>query len=193
MPAARLFMAIDVGPEVTRELASCRRSLSAALDGVRWVGAEALPLTLCFLGDTPMERLEPLESAIAAALPGQGPVACEVRGLGVFPGPRRPAVLWAGVSVGAEALAALANRLRGAIQREGFAVDEKPFAAHVTLGRFRRDARVRARVVEDLLKPWRETCFGGLTVDRITLYASALTPAGPVHEALRSWPLPPDA
>lgn len=193
MPTARLFIAIDITPEVARELGSCRRSPGAALAGIRWVHAEALHVTLCFLGDTSMERLDVLAGAITMALAGQSPVACEVRGLGVFPGVRRPAVLWAGMSLGGERLTALADRLREAVRDQGFSVDAKPFSPHVTLGRFRRDARVPPQAVEDVLRRWEATGFGRLTVDRVVLYASTLTPAGPVYAALRTWSLPPGA
>jgi 2'-5' RNA ligase len=191
MPTARLFTAIDLATETRQELVACARALGPALAGVRWVAPEALHLTLCFLGDVPAERLEGLVAALAAGVAGQGPFACGLRGLGVFPDPRRPTVLWAGVTAGAQSLADLAERLRRQARALDVAVDSRAFAAHVTLGRFRRGTRLRAALLEGLLSRWAETRFGQFTADQVTLYSSVLTPAGPQYDPVCRWRLGP--
>jgi 2'-5' RNA ligase len=190
MPSLRLFIAIDPAPEVREELAVCARRLRRPLEGVRWVAPEAIHVTLWFLGETDADCLDGLAGAVGAALTGQAPFGCEVGGLGVFPDLRRPAVLWAGVPRGGEALVALAERLRRPLEAVGLPLETRPFAAHITLGRFRRGARVNPSVLQALLQNWREHRFGRFTVDQVTLYASVLEPAGPQYEAVRRWPLP---
>ncbi len=189
MGTRRLFLAIDTDAALKRELGLCMESLDTVLEGVRWVAPEALHLTLSFLGETPTERFGELHEAIAAGVSGLGPFPCECAALGVFPNPRRPAVLWAGVTAEGALLSTLAERLREALRARAFGGDDRPFAAHITLGRFRRDARVRPAVLEGLLERWSGRRFGGFPADQVTLYASLLTPGGPLYDPLRRWPL----
>ena len=183
-------MALDLATELQHKLAECARSLSPAFGAVRWVRPEAIHLTLLFLGDTPEERLDDLTAAVSAAVAGQAPVPCVVKGIGVFPDTRRPLVLWAGIAAGGEALGRLAAQVRDTLGESGFGSQDRPFAAHVTIGRIRsRTGRVRPDAVQDALKRWSETHFGSFAGDHMTLYASTLTPAGSRYDALRLWPL----
>jgi 2'-5' RNA ligase len=189
MPTARLFIAIDTDEGTRRELGACTRTLGTVLEGVRWVAPEAMHVTLCFLGATPTERLADLGEAMGTGLAGKRAAVTGFRGLGVFPDTRRPTVLWAGVDTGGEALAAIAGGLRETLAAGGFPVDQRPFAAHLTLGRFGRAARVREEFLQGLLERWSQTHFGTCVADQVTLYASVLTPAGPLYDPLRRWAL----
>jgi len=189
MASVRLFIAADLGADLKQQLVACQRHLRDGFPDVKWVHAEAMHLTLQFLGDTPRERLDELCLAVVPAAAGATPLTCTVRGVGVFPGVRRPAVVWAGISSGGAALGQLAVRVRDGLAAAGFVTDPRPFSAHITLGRVRQNARVSPRAVEDVLKRWEEHDFGRMAVDQLTLYASTLTPSGPLYESLRTWPL----
>ena len=190
MATARLFLALDPTAELQLRLADCTRTLGPAFGDVRWVRAEATHLTLLFLGDTAAERHEALTTAVSAAVREQPPVPCTVQGIGVFPDRRRPQVVWAGVTAGSEALGRLAARLRNHVREAGFEVEDRPFAAHVTLGRLRPRAQSpRPAALHDALDHWAETDLGRLAGDRVTLYESTLTPAGPRYHALHVWSL----
>jgi RNA 2',3'-cyclic 3'-phosphodiesterase len=189
MSTARLFLALDLGPDLRRRLADCLQQLRPVFGDVKWVRPEAMHLTLHFLGDTPLARQADLGLAVSTAVAGQPPVPGVVKGLGVFPNPRRPTVVWAGITEGSDALGRLAERLRGALVEAGFPAEERPFSAHVTLGRIRGGMRLSPAALAEVLATWAETPFGSLAGDQVTLYASTLTPAGPSYEALRVWPL----
>jgi 2'-5' RNA ligase len=49
----------------------------------------------------------------------------------------RPRVLWMGVAGGAAPLVAAAERLQAALKERGFALEERKFRPHLTLGRVR--------------------------------------------------------
>lgn len=101
----------------------------------RWVRVDGLHLTLRFLGATPDVRLQELSAAVAAAAQGVAPFRVELTGGGAFPTPQRPRVLWIGIGAGAEELEALGRRLNGELQRLGWPPEDRPFTAHLTLGR----------------------------------------------------------
>lgn len=161
----RLFFAVPVDESVKAAAAKTQAELKAAGVEARWTDPASLHLTLRFLGDTPKERLPAARLALAA-LAGAGGFDAAFDRLGSFPG-----VIWAGVGDGSARLAALAARLADALTRAGFTADERPFQAHLTLGRGERrppptglDWRWRARSV--------------------VLYESRLSSRGAVHVPL---------
>lgn len=90
--------------------------------------AETIHLTLAFLGAVPPGRTE---AAIAAARRVRaGAHAMRVE-QGEFWGHNR--IVWVGPSETPRALADLAASLRAELAREDFALEKRPFAAHVTL------------------------------------------------------------
>ncbi|MCH8200245.1 MAG: RNA 2',3'-cyclic phosphodiesterase, partial [Chloroflexi bacterium] len=107
-PPLRLFVAIELPEQVRVALGASIERLRSSLGGAyRWVRPEAVHLTLRFLGDVEPERVAELAAALEAAV---GPLAAfELRldGTGVFPNPRAPSVVWAGLGGESAALVRL--------------------------------------------------------------------------------------
>src|SRR5439155_960402 len=82
-------------------------------------------------------RSAALVAAIAQATSGFAAFEATVAGLGAFPTPTRPRVIWAGVGRGADALVGLAGRVDEALAALGFEREPRPFSPHATLGRVR--------------------------------------------------------
>ncbi len=182
----RLFVALDPPEAVRRRLAALavelRRSAGRHADEVRWVPPENVHLTLQFLGAVPEERVGEIEGAIRAAAAAARPLSLELRGAGGFPNARRPRVLWAGLGGEVEPLAALVAELGRRLAPLGFAPEDRPFSAHLTLGRA-RDGRgapglagALAHAAEATGTPWRAA--------EVTLFESHLSPKGPRYEAV---------
>jgi 2'-5' RNA ligase len=107
-----------------------------ALD-VAWVARDNVHLTLKFLGSVEAPRLQAATAALAGAVATRPAFQLAVSGLGAFPSPARPRVLWAGVAEGADAAGALAGLIDATLAPLGFDRESRPFSAHVTLGRVR--------------------------------------------------------
>ncbi|MDP2809607.1 MAG: RNA 2',3'-cyclic phosphodiesterase [Rhodocyclaceae bacterium] len=145
--------------------------------GGRLMRRETLHLTLAFLGDIPAQRIDDARRAadgIAAA-----PFALTLDRLGFWPG--NP-ILWAGApeSIPRPALTLLADALGGRLREAGFRLEDRPFAAHVTL---LRDARCPA--VPTLANPveW--------TASEFVLAESVRSAEGSRYETIGRWPLTP--
>ncbi len=142
-------------------------------------------LTLKFLGEQPEERLQAIAGAVRRAAREAAPFELQFRGLGVFPSPQRARIIWAGAAAGAAGLAALARLLEQALAGEGFPRENRPFRAHLTLGRVRRP------LPEQLLR--RQLAEGATfvtpasTVPSLRLYRSRLTPQGAHYTALEEF------
>jgi 2'-5' RNA ligase len=174
----RCFVAVDVAPEVGAAIARAQAALRAAAPhaDVRWTAPGAFHVTLKFLGAVADERVPAVIAAVGRAIAGAEPLALAAGGLGAFPSRARARVVWAGIAVGGESVAALASAIDAAVAPFGFPVETRPFHAHLTLGRVRspRGARELAAALEE-----RATdSFGAWTAGEVVLYESRLRPTG---------------
>jgi 2'-5' RNA ligase len=173
------------------ELDAAARDAAAALvrelrarpgaDGVRWVPAENLHVTLRFLGQVERARLPELTAAARAAAAPLAPFELALGSARAFPSPRQPRVV--ALELEPEApLAALAAALEGAAVALGFAPEARRFRAHLTLGRS-RGARFALDLADASPEParWR--------VREAVLFESELRPEGARHRALERLPL----
>jgi 2'-5' RNA ligase len=154
-----------------------------------WVARDNVHLTLKFLGGVEAARLDALAGALAGATRACQAFDLTVRGLGAFPTPRRPRVLWAGVDEGGAHVATLARRVDEALQALGFVPEPRAFTAHATLGRL-RVPRADPRLAEALAAGGM---YGRQRVDRVALMRSRLSPQGACHTELATAPLAPGA
>jgi 2'-5' RNA ligase len=169
-----------------------RQRLATAIDRLRphaadvaWVAPGNLHVTLKFLGQVEDTRVPALTDALRAALAGQRAMDVAVSGLGAFPSPTRPRVLWAALEDATGGLTALAECVDLCCGRLGFPRETRAFAAHVTLGRVREPRRQPA-LGEALARP---ADFGRLRVERVSLMRSELSPRGARHSELFAAPL----
>ncbi|MFN3763092.1 MAG: RNA 2',3'-cyclic phosphodiesterase, partial [Anaerolineae bacterium] len=139
METVRTFIAIILPESVIRQLAQVQRQLErqAPPESVRWVKPEGIHLTLKFLGDTPVGKLDAIRAALGEVASRASPCAFTVGGLGCFPNARRPRVLWVGVQPMGEELASLQREVERAMKPLGFPPEGRDFTPHLTLGRVR--------------------------------------------------------
>jgi len=182
----RLFVAIDLPDEVKAALARAQARLrdDAPRADVRWTPPRGLHLTLRFLGEVGEAAVPGVIATLTAAASGHPAVELAATGVGVFPQPTRPRVLWAGIE---GALAGLAADIEGGLVALGHPQERRPFSAHVTLGRVRRPVALAAlnRAIAGLGRPE----FGAWTAREVVLYRSHQRPTGSVYEALAQVPL----
>ncbi len=180
----RLFVAAEVPEAVKTALAAAQEALRRADADVKWVRPPAMHLTLAFLGETPPEREPAAAAALRAAAAGAAPLVLEAAGLGTFGGRGSPRVVWAGLRGDLRELGALQAALAAGLREGGFALDPRPFSAHLTLGRVR--GRRNARALADAVQHRADRCFGTVPVSALQLVQSTLTPAGPVYTVRES-------
>jgi RNA 2',3'-cyclic 3'-phosphodiesterase len=159
--------------------------LQPVADGVAWVGADNFHLTLKFLGGVETGRVDAVVAGLTGAAAGCPAFDVAVRGLGAFPSPTRPRVLWAAVAEGAAAMSVVARRVDEALGPLGFEPETRAFSPHVTLGRV-RVPRSSPRLAEALADGGE---FGRQRVDRLVLMRSELSPRGPRYTELAMAPL----
>jgi 2'-5' RNA ligase len=152
---------------------------------VRWTRDEGLHLTLKFLGSVAVDHLDAVRAALAPLLAQTPSFTARVAGLGVFPRPERPRIVWVAVQAGE--LPRLAALVEKATSRLGFAAEERPFQGHVTLGRV--TGRRGWAPVAAALKLHSDEDFGTFEVRHVTAFRSDLQRGGSVYTELWTIPL----
>jgi len=183
----RAFVAILLPDDVRSALDAEIEQLRPVGRDVSWVARDNIHVTLKFLGHVEPERLDLAVSALARVAATVAGFELAIAGLGAFPSPTRPRVLWAGLTSGADAAATLARSIDGALAAHGFAREDRPFSGHVTLGRVRQPGRDE-RLAAALAAGARHQ-FGRLAVDRLALMRSELSPRGARYSIISAWPL----
>ena len=149
-------------------------------DGLRWVEADALHLTLAFLGGIDPGRVPILERSISEVAARHKALTVPTGRLGAFARPSSARVLWYGVGDLGGAIAALAVDLAEALDLEAV---EQPFRPHVTV------ARARHRWLD--LRGWIEQASaaapeGQLDLTTLTFMRSHLGSGPARYETLAS-------
>lgn len=185
----RCFVAVDLASHVCGEIQAVtevlRRVGMAVGADVRWVAAGNLHVTLKFLGAIPEARVDLVRIALRRVGEQGVPFTIGARGLGVFPTPRRPRVVWVGL--GGPALGMLAQQVDETMATLGFPPESRAFTPHVTIGRV-RGCRGWGGVLEGMAS-YAEHQFGDSQIEEIVLYRSELRPQGPLYTALERFPL----
>jgi RNA 2',3'-cyclic 3'-phosphodiesterase len=188
----RVFVAVDVGDEVRREVTRVISSLTGKLEAVRkppkvaWANPAALHVTIRFIGEVEQPEVDRLRDLLSPPIAIE-PFDLEWRGIGTFPSPKHPRALWLGVMRGAAALAELeaevSKRIAGA---SAVALEDRAFLPHLTLGRVKMagDGVDWPKILQSV-----EVKNVTSMVDRVTLYRSELSQRGPHYTGLVSAPL----
>ena len=102
MARVRTFIAIEIGRSAKARCLALQASLKREVTGARWTTGANLHLTLSFLGDLEDRDLNVVCKAVELGSAGHAAFGLSVEGLGCFPNPEKPRVLWAGIGGGVE-------------------------------------------------------------------------------------------
>jgi 2'-5' RNA ligase len=173
-PAARMFFALWPDAPARAALAGLAHAIARTAGG-RAPAVANLHLTLAFVGHVAPDRVAVLREAGRGVAAEISPFTLVLDRVGAF---RDGGIAWIGAAEIAAGLADIAERLARRLSVEGFRVDRRAYAPHLTLARkcqrLPADARM-ARIT------WR--------VGELALVESVLRPDGPFYRDDSRWPL----
>lgn len=174
----RLFAALPITDPARGEIARLLARLREPAWPLRLVHDHGLHLTMKFFGEVPPGRLEVIEEAVRAAVPGTGALSLQLTGIGAFPSLRRPRIIWVGLEA-PPGLELLQDRLERRAEAIGFPPEGTPFRPHVTLARVREGHRLPPGALESLDGQYQPV---GFLASELVLYESVLGRGGPRYE-----------
>lgn len=181
----RAFVALTL-PEAVRD---ALEEVQAGLRHARHVPGENMHVTLAFLDEQPGHRLEALHEALSErALPAP---ALRITGIDTFGG-RRPRLIFAALEKTAP-LRELRAAVHRAVRRACIELPRERFRPHVSLARLPRHlpetALPELAAHLDAVAGFRLPVF---LPEHLGLFASQLTPDGPIYRELAAYPLERD-
>lgn len=184
----RTFIAIDPSPEVTGHLVDAIDRMRQGSGGIRWLRGDQFHLTLRFLGSVEEEVLEKISSRLEELGQRSSPLTLLVRGIGFFPSPDRPRIVWAGIDGETEGLRSLYEGVEGVVQGlTPVSKEERNFRPHITIGRVHEPHKRYG--MQRILAIGEAVEFGQFIGDQLLLYKSDLTPRGARYTKLQTFKL----
>ncbi len=180
----RAFIAFELADETIAFIQKIQEGLRSFGIKARWIRPENIHLTLKFLGDINNEDVKKAGDAIISAAGENASIALRAKSIGVFPGVKRPRVIWTGIVGQIEELVDFHNILDGKLQTIGFPKEKRPFKGHLTIARIKK--KIDAKRLIDVMKEYSGFESKTFMADEVVLFKSKLKPSGAVYSRLMS-------
>src|SRR5438874_1311174 len=173
----RAFCAIELPDALKSRVGEHARRLREAFPRVRasWERPEKIHITLKFLGDVEVSRIEELSLAAGRAAAHVEPFELTIAVPGAFPPHGPPRVLWLGIEDASGKLSNLHYSLEDECAAAGFHREPRPFKPHLTLARIRSPRGPRELAAAHRESPFEPQSFN---VSDLVLMRSELGPGG---------------
>ena len=181
----RTFIALELPPAVKTLLQEVQQELKRLKIRARWVRPENIHLTLKFLGDINLDDVDRISDALSGAAAGISSLTLSVRGIGVFPGIKRPRVIWVGLGGDVQELRDLQSGLEAGLDAIGFPKENRAFKAHLTIGRIKQ--AVKPDVIRQMMRQYSSLSTEEFSCRQVILFKSDLKPSGAVYTPLKNF------
>ena len=179
----RTFIAIPLDPHIRQTIAQAQNHLKELDCNIKWVNPENIHLTLKFLGEVKLKKIDAVKQALEDLLKSVKPLPIELTQLGAFPDVKRPRIIWVGLNDDTKAISQLVSALEEALEKIGFKKEGLPFSPHITIGRTRSPRNLKA--LSEAIADYSFPNGIGQPAQNVTLFKSTLTSQGPIYEILK--------
>ena len=186
----RCFIAINIDEQIRKALGDLQKELQSKVDirkgDVKWVNPENIHLTLKFLGEIKDEQVVEVCNITKDVASRYNSFDLEVKKVGSFGG-KSARVLWVGAGENCKSLLDLQQELELNLDEAGWPMENRKFAAHLTLCRI-RNVKAGFKLAK-LADEYTDYSLGTTAADSVTVYQSQLTQQGPVYTILGNYEL----
>ena len=179
----RSFVALEINDEIRNNLGAVQSDLKKAEAHVKWIEPENIHLTLDFLGNISAATVVGIGEQLDIIGAQTRPLSLDIAGLLTLGKRHFIRIICAGVTGDITALSKLQAEIHVAMIDLGLLLDNRPFKAHITIGRIRSAHRIND--LKRIIEIKREAEFGPVRVDRVVLMKSVLTSVGPAYSVLK--------
>lgn len=139
-PIIRIFFAIELPETIKQKIGDYISALKKKSKPhvIRWTRNDNLHITLQFIGEANRFDLDKICNSVQSRIKNiHSPMQISVGDLQLFPTPFRPRVIVLDI-LPQEALSSLAHSIGEGVEAAGYAIEKRPFRAHMTLGRIKQ-------------------------------------------------------
>ena len=177
----RAFLSIDIeGQSLLSQIQNIQQKLDLSAAKMKIVKSENIHFTLLFFGDTPLTRLDQIRASLERIK--ITPFEIEIAGVGAFPNRRRPRVIWIGVAHNASKILSLKDEIDSSLLELDYQPEKRKYTPHATIARVRHVKD--SKRIADNLEYLSNEVIGTMSVNKVTMMKSTLTPSGPIYEPL---------
>jgi len=186
MTSFRTFIAIDFPDTVIDKIKILQKSINGSyLSIIRWTKPDNIHLTLKFLGEVELEKIQLIEKSLDAIANKTEPFNLNLAEIGAFPNWGHPRIIWIGLE-NSEPLLSVAKEIEENLDKLGFQREIKPFSPHLTIGRVRDKTSYKdIQMLENKCRTITRI-KDRILIDNFYMYKSDLQPFGPVYTLLHS-------
>ena len=178
----RAFIAIELNESLHSEFASLQSVLKKSNADVKWVAPDSIHLTLKFLGNINTQKIKDIEKVLNKTAAEVEPFVLTFKGIGAFPDPDYPRVVWVGIESGAVQSKQLAKVIEDELEKIGIPRENREFQAHITLGRVK--SLKNNDILKEIIVATKFAAGSAVDVNHLTLFKSQLSREGPVYAPL---------
>lgn len=179
----RAFLAVDVASQLSYKIQKVQKDLIKTDAPLKLVEPENLHFTFKFFGEINTSQTEHIISIMEEKLENYQPFSLHIKGTGVFPHPGYMRVLWLGVE-DPDKFSALQKDLDEEFVKMGFK-KERSYIPHLTIARVK--GAHNKEFLADMIKDLEDIEIGQMTVEKLVLKKSELTPVGPIYTDVKEF------
>ncbi len=175
----RSFIAVDLDDQkLLQSIVAAQQTLSRAGGDLKLVEPQNIHITLRFLGEIRQELVQDIIEQMKEVR--FSAFTARFRGVGAFPNPHRPRVVWVGIEDGAKEMSEISNTLEKGLRTLRVQPDNRGFTPHLTIARVRsgRNISELSRTISEM----QDMEFGSIGVNSVRFKKSTLSSSGPTYE-----------
>ena len=181
----RSFLAIELDEELVPKILDVQKEFKKTNANIKYVPSQNMHFTLKFFGNIDLDMVEDISSAVEKVIKNYSSFDLNIKNCGCFPNKKVIKVLWLGLEEGSP-IKDLQKDLDKEFRKLGFK-KEKNFISHLTIGRVKSPKNKKE--VREAIEKLENIEIGQMSVSKICLKKSTLTPQGPIYEDIKVFEL----
>ena len=181
----RSFLAIELAEDLVPKILNVQKEFKKTNANIKYVPSQNMHFTLKFFGNIDLDMVEDISMAVEKVIKNYSSFELNIKTCGCFPNMKVIKVLWLGLDEGSP-IKDLQKDLDKEFRKLGFK-KEKNFISHLTIGRVKSPKNKQE--IRKTIEKLEDIEIGQMTVSKICLKKSTLTPQGPIYEDIKVFEL----
>ena len=181
----RSFLAIELDEDLVPKILDVQKEFKKTNANIKYVPSQNMHFTLKFFGNIDLDMVEDISAAVLKVIKDYSSFDLNIKKCGCFPNRNVIKVIWLGLDEGSP-IKDLQRDLDKEFKKLGFK-KERNFISHLTIGRVKSPKEKKE--IRNTIEKLENIEIGPMTVSKICLKKSTLTPQGPIYEDIKVFKL----